>query len=206
MSILVVNCFGWVGYHITIELLEAGYLVDGLDQMSTKKHDHLSMFIGRNSSFSFKDEEHTGSYKYCIMVGSKPHITHLGAGRIFHISDAPKKASALKHTMTIEIPMLFGEWMPMNDKGIYYQGTFIPFNSSKFLLEAVYIKDFTRSLLQWINTSYMSHMVKVKSVRNKGESDLKLENTIFLRDNRPIQKNIQYVISHYHRFKEYYEL
>lgn len=202
MPILLVNCFHWIGFHIMNELLEAGYMVEGIDNMSTEQDEHLSMFVGRNSSFTLIEKENLSHYKSSIIVGSWPHSEDIQADQMLQLCES--NAKNLEEHIIIEMPMLFGEWMPMTEDGLYHQQKFIPFNSSLFLTEAIYIRDFTSHLLQWVTYTNLSQVIKIKSERNK-DTDLKLENIIYLRDNRPIHKKVEHVVDHYKRFKDLYE-
>lgn len=205
VSILLINCFHWIGFHMTNQLLESGYKVDGIDQNSSHQQEQLSMFVGRNSSFSLLDKQNLNEYRYSIIVGSYSHIEQIQANHTLQMTGSSDTNNQRNQAVIeIEMPLLFGEWMPMTEKGIYYRQQFIPFDSPRFLLNAVYIKDFTNSLLQWMESHHLSHVKKVKTTRSN-DADLKLENTIYLRDNRPIHKQIEHVIDHYKRFKQFYE-
>lgn len=202
MAIVVVNCFHWIGFHLTDKLLQAGYKVDGIDQLSTYKKEHLSMFLGRNSSFSLKEINFSHQYETCIIIKSFAHIDHIQADRVIHIGHNEDTMLPRENKVMINIPILFGEWMPMSNYGIYNQNAFLPFDDLRISSEAIYIKDFARALLQWLQASYLLNSFHVKSSRDRSHVDD--TNIIYLRDKKTISQNIDDVIKHYKRFKAFY--
>ncbi|SDQ88365.1 hypothetical protein [Virgibacillus salinus] len=189
MLFLVENCFQWVGFHIVNCLLENGYKVDGIDDLSSDKKKHLSMFVGRNSSF-----QHIFSYKRDATYDSSIKITENQLDLTLQ-----QNTSHL-----IKLPILFGEWMPMKINGMYHNNSFIPFDSDIFLNEAIYIGDFMKSLTQWIKSSQLPEILEVKSINNKQSEEIKLENSVYIRNNRTIEENLKMVIKHYEKFEDVY--
>ncbi|TRM11909.1 hypothetical protein FH966_09545 [Lentibacillus cibarius] len=187
MKYAVQNCFHWIGFHIVNYLLEKGYRVDGMDDITTDKKEHLSMFVGRNELFRHVPYSRaTDSYDvtmfvddYCLKLN-----TH-----------AP---------VTIQLPLLFGEWMPMNDKGIFVQNEFISFDSKQFLRQAVYIDQFLNSMQQWIHATRMPAELVVRSERDKDAGGERPENLLHIRSNETVEEYIQLVKAHYARFKDFY--
>ncbi|MFB4169764.1 hypothetical protein [Virgibacillus sp. JSM 102003] len=189
MLFLVENCFQWMGFHLVNCLLENGYKVDGVDDLSSEKKENLSMYVGRNASFQH-------------LTSSKRGTTY---DRSINIKDKEFVLTIKQNTShRIKLPLLFGEWMPMKRDGMYLQSTFISFDSDIFLNEAIYIGDFMRSLIQWEKSSQLPEVLEVKSINNKQNEEIKLENSVYIRNNRTIEENLEMVIKHYEKFEELY--
>src|SRR5699024_12016099 len=176
MIFLVENCFHWLGFHIINRLLDNGYQVDGMDDLDTDKKEHLSMFVGRNELFRhITSRERNTDYDISIQV------------------DECKLVLEKEHPITIKLPLIFGEWMPMNQKGLYVQNEFMRFDSKQFLTNAVYVKDVLESLQQLIDSSDLPRVLEVRSCYSRPMNHKKLENSIYIRNNRPIQERISIV-------------
>lgn len=188
MTFLVENCFHWIGFHVVNLLLEDGYEVIGADVINTSKKEHLEMFVGRNDGFTHITEKSDHIlYDAVIRIGDNELEIHKG------------------QTSTIKLPLLFGEWMPMNVDGFYSGDTFISFESNYFLTEGVYIEDFLKILMQCIQSSQLPSVLKVRSANKGKDTEVKLENSIYIRDNVPIQNNAKVVVNHFKKFKAIYE-
>lgn len=185
---LVEKCFHWVGFHIVEYLLGRGYTVSGNDKINTDAKDHLSMLIGRNANFT--------------------HLEQRPDSKVFDIRITPDEDKLTLHkesTSTMKLPLLFGEWMPMNQEGMYHRNEFIAFDSDRFLIDAVYIGDFLTIVQQCIDASNLPSVIKVKHGEKDAASDLKLENSVFIRNNRPIMNRLKTVQNHYEKFSEFYQ-
>ncbi|WP_164669480.1 hypothetical protein [Virgibacillus doumboii] len=190
MLFLVENCFHWIGFHVVDFLLENGHRVDGMDDMSTDKKEHLSMFVGRNELFTHVTEtERETAYDTTITIRKDDEL-------VLTLNNGS--------TTKINFPLVYGKWMPMEPEGMYYNNQFIRFNSDHFLSEAVYIEDVLQSLIQWVKSSNLSPVLEVKSIHEKHRENKKLENSIFIRNNRPIKENVNIVINHYETYKNFY--
>ncbi|WP_156288853.1 hypothetical protein [Oceanobacillus salinisoli] len=201
MSILIVNCNHWVGFHIINTILDLDYDVDGIK--GTNQNNDLSLFFGRNSSFSFVTEENLKPYQSCIIIGEYHHTENIKAEQKFLIGlEDEDGASEREDIVTIQAPLLYGEWMPMNEKGIYKNNRFIPFDSEEFINNAIYIQVFTSALLQWMKSSTLPKYIEVNPVHSNRQ--LKLENFVYLRDNGPKEKKIEDVKKHYKLYKNFY--
>lgn len=189
MLFLVENCFHWIGFHIINYLLEDGYQVHGVDEISTDKKEHLSMYVGRNESFQhFSALERDTDYDTSMKIDNNEII----------ITHQQNKS------LRVKLPLLFGEWMPMESNGIYYKNELISFDSDVFIREGVFIEDFIKSLMQWVNSSQLPSFIDVKSIKNRRDENVRLENFIYIRNNRPTEENVKIVINHYKKFNEYY--
>lgn len=199
MSILVDNCNHWIGFHIASDLLENSYMVDGVGE---ENHD-LSMFLGRNSSFHFVNPDVKKQYETAIIIGAESDTIGFQSEQTLIIN--PTSTNRDENRVAINAPLLFGEWMPMNEQGFYRNNTFITFDSDYFRTEAIYIKDFIKGLLQWLKMEEFPSSLKVRSEKNKENKDVKLENAIYIRDNRPMEEKVKNVLNHYHLYKKFYE-
>lgn len=194
MNISVQNCFHWIGYHIVHQLLLTGYSVYGLHRQITNQAEFLSFFLGRNSLFTFIEDE---SDKYEIDLTIQV--------------DDNKQELLLKNEHSSKLrkakmPLLFGEWMDMNEEGIFINQKYILFRSKQFINNAMYIEDFSKGLIQWIKSTKLPSEFAVYPERNRTRKDKKLDNTIYIRDNIPIEKKVEQMIEHYKKYKNVYYL
>ncbi|WP_449354081.1 hypothetical protein ACUL41_12015 [Virgibacillus natechei] len=198
MSILVDNCNHWIGFHIANDLLENSYTVDGIGD----ENSDLLMFLGRNSSFNFVGRNLEKQYETAIMIGGQSD-TEFKSGQTLIIN--PKSTDRVENRVEINTPLLFGEWMPMNEEGFYNNNTFIRFDSDYFQTEAIYIDDFTKGLIQWLKMKEFPSTLEVRSEKNKDNKHVKLENTVYIRDNRPMADKVKNVLEHYQLYRKIYE-
>src|SRR5699024_2455526 len=103
-------------------------------------NDHLAMFLGRNSSFrEWTDEERKTNFLAAFMFSMNPNFKKIKTKRLFKIGNAGNNAETSNNKVSIQPPLLFGEWMPMIEKGMFYDDQLILFDSSYFLENAVFI-------------------------------------------------------------------
>ena len=199
MAILVAGCTHWIGFHIVNELLEEGYMVDGIPDHGG--NENLSLFFGRNSSFSTVGIETAKEYETAIIINDVQNSDSILANKIVKIGGEQEKNEKITY---IEISLLYGEWMDMNEKGMYRGKEFIQFDSNFFKEDAIYIKDFTKALLQWVRSDKLPDQLNVVSANNRMKKGVKLENSIYLRDNGPKKEILNSVLTHFEKFKEMY--
>lgn len=205
MSFLIVNSFHWIGYHIANYLLENGHEVDGFDTLSSSKEEHLSMYFARNDLFSLiASTELQSEYDTAIFIGNTevPFCKHIHAQKKIKLH----QGSADHHdkVINVEIPLLFGEWMHMNENGMFRANDVIPFSSETFLTEAIYIADFVPWLLKSVEVARWPQSCIIKSPNSKA-ADTEPEKTIYLRKCGPVDENLQKVKNHFNTFKHLYE-
>ncbi|WP_106498021.1 hypothetical protein [Lentibacillus sp. Marseille-P4043] len=207
MSLFVTNCFQWIGFHIVNYLIEHDFKVDGFDEIETSKQENLSMLVGRNDLFSLVTPEtvQKKAYDMLIINGSHESQSAVQADRTIHLCWGLPDKKLPSRTTIIKLPLLFGEWMPMNEKGMYAQNKFIPFDSADFLDNGVYIEDFINCLAQLIQTNHFPSFIEIKSANNKTRAEKELEKAIYPRDVSPIEENVKKVLEHYDRFHDLYE-
>ncbi|MCR1834672.1 hypothetical protein NSA56_09690 [Oceanobacillus caeni] len=199
MSILVVNCNHWIGFHIVNTLLEHDFKIDGMINPSLQ--DDLLMFFGRNSDFQMVNDEKR-EYETCIIIGDHPKAQDFKAGNkwLLPINGIQKKEQT--DLTTIHTPILFGEWMPMNENGIYHHKKFITFDSEEFKNNALSIHSFTPVLLQLIQTSSQTNELYVHPRQEKEKRSEK--NAIYIRESEPKEKYVADLKKHYKRYKKFY--
>ncbi|HLR79388.1 MAG TPA: hypothetical protein VK119_02245 [Bacillota bacterium] len=206
MSILVANCFDWIGFHLVNYLLENGFQVHGVDELKSTKKEHLSMFFARNDRFIFttvqqiKDEEKVFDTAFII---DEYDINPIQAKQTIAIRNQ-EKCTYEDKTIVIEVPILFGEWMSMCENGVYKNNQFIRFDSEQFLNDAIYINDFIQGLMARVENKNLFPMLHVLSIKCR-QKHIKLENVFYIRDNRPIEENIKKVTEHYKRYRHFYK-
>lgn len=204
MNILVQNCFHWIGYHYVNFLLEEGMVVKGVDKINTNKKENLYMFVGRNSSFELIDSSNQNEEIDAILIiGDIDYTEKIYCNRIIHIL-VGNSSKSLPNSIVINPPLLFGEWMEMNEKGFYVTDRFISFDSEEFRNEAVHILDFIQATYRLFNATVVSQRVDVFSKKIFLNDAVKLENSICIRDNIPIEENMRKVIEHYRRHQQLY--
>ncbi|MGM8212664.1 hypothetical protein ACLIBH_07705 [Virgibacillus sp. W0430] len=206
MFVFVNNCFHWVGFHIVSYLLEEGWKVDGRSCSNDKTTDHFHMFLGRNTNFSLVEPD-TAQDTYDVAFTVDTSISKISCERHFVLCDKQVKKTAIrnytKQYTFIQLPTLFGEWMPMTEEGIHTNHAFIPYSSNKFIKEAVYIERFVGSLVQLMHATSLPEQIFIKS-RNSKDATEKIEKSIYLYDNMSVEE-VERVQKHYTRYYETYQ-
>lgn len=192
MSILVVNCGHWIGYHIVDDLLESDFQVDGIS-ISPNTED-LLMFFERNSSFTLTEDPEEKQYDTSIIVGNHGEEYNINAKRIFGIQH---KSDKLSKFVSIHTPFLFGEWMPMDENGCYRNKEYISFESDWFKENAIYIKDFTKVLIQLVETTTVPRNIDLKHGKSSGMG-------IYVTKQENIENKIEQVRKHYKLYRHLY--
>ncbi|WP_087973314.1 hypothetical protein [Oceanobacillus rekensis] len=208
MSILVVNCDDWLGYHVVSTLLEHDYKVEGTIQPVTDGYqdiEDLTMFFGRNSSFSITSTIKK-EYRIGIIVGKFYGDIPQNVEKLIVINPDEEQHRSIKHSncTTIRTSILFGEWMPMNEKGIFHKNEYIPFTSEKFKRESIYAADFTEALMQWLKITNLPSELTIYPNNDEKKKVTKIEKNRYIRENIPNKENLKNVIEHYYKFKKMY--
>ncbi|AIF45221.1 hypothetical protein [Virgibacillus sp. SK37] len=201
MTQLVASCNDWIGFHLVDDMLDHGYKVNGIEDSA--KEDMLTMFFGRNSSFQIVNSETKEYYEHAILTNGNKKLSEVNAEHILVINPGENRSRGSKETF-IFAPLLYGEWMPMNKQGIIHGKEVIPFDSKRFQQDAIYIKEFTKLLIQCMKVKELSPNLYVKTKEMTKREKEKLENSIYIRDNIPKKKRIEQVMKHYEQFKSMY--
>lgn len=199
LEVLVINYTHWVGYHIVEALLSEGYKVYGL--VEETGNENLADFFVRNSSFYSIEKPREEKYELIISIGSENQQILSRANRIYFINQ--ETANDDKNYL-IQAPYLFGEWMPMDEQGFYYQEERIDFSSELFQSEGIYIDDFINLLINWLNNPPNLREIRLERKKNMGNQAVKLDKSFFVHENVPIGEKIRAVVTHYNKFHSLY--
>jgi len=204
LHILIVNWTNWLGYHFINELLEADYTVHALITDPEERTNRFAQFFTRNSSFSFVDKDNLLTYSDTVVIGNFP-IKSVSSKRTWHINCTFRENNG--QCVFVFTPILYGEWMSLNEEGIFFQDNFISFASKKFHNETIYIKDFLKIFQQWLKSTLIPHKIVLCVNRKLFNREIfMLENIVYFRDNRPKYKHIETVKKHYKKYKRLYEI
>jgi hypothetical protein len=199
MSVLVVNCNHWLGFHIINTLLEHDFKIDGI--LNPSLPDDLLMFFGRNSDFQMVNENNR-EYETCIIIGNHTSVQEFKAKKKLLINEIQQIEKRTEVT-TIHPTVLFGEWMPMNENGVYHNNKFIPFESEEFKNNALSIHSFTPVLLQLLQTSCQMNEFYVYPRQERDKSFEK--NAIYIRENESNKKYVADLRNHYKQYRKFYQ-
>ncbi|WP_188455316.1 hypothetical protein [Virgibacillus oceani] len=202
MAYVVTNCFDWIGYHLVNHLLNQGQNVIGFDEISSDKKETLSLFFGRNELFTLnpsKRNKQGDDIAISVDVQTSGH-----SERTIQLRFDKPEEKRKTNIVSIKLPLLFGEWMEMNDDGFYDKNDFVRFDSERFLTEAIYIKDFIYCVMQFTKSAYLPELIEIKSFREKEMNDADQETSIYVRDKKPITENLKIVQAHYAKFRKLY--
>jgi len=198
MQMLVYNCFHWLGYHLTDELLKQGYHVDGIQPNMSQQEQFLAMFLGRNDRFTQVDKGER-NYSFIFSIDKlKEDASVIPEGRLIMLSSI-KEAETIsrKSVLSLSLPLLFGEWMPMDAEGIFYHEQYISFSSDRFNKEAVDVRLFINKILKTL------HRYKYQDWQEL--QDLLLDSLDDIRNNEPIAEKVKSLQKHYEKFQLFYQ-
>lgn len=201
MTICITNCFHWIGFHITNRLLEDGYNVDGIADMNTEKEEDLSLMLGRNSMFSLYNSENEikeKEYTDVILI-DKSKVRAIPSGKTYALGISTEEPTVIK----LELPLLFGEWMPMDENGVYVNDKYIKFDSSQFQNEAIYIDNFLDCFTQWMRATDLPQSITLTRDKTLQCEKKSLAKQMYIRENRPIEDEITSLINHYKKIKKF---
>lgn len=197
MSLLVLNCNHWIGFHLIQALLDLEYSIDGVFH---EKYDDLTLFFGRNSRFNLVSSVPNKKYRACFLIGEHEEMDHIQAEKAF-IVDVNHSADAadMEHLHVVKTPLLYGEWMPMNERGFYLDGEWISFRSDRFKDEAVYIKNFIECLLQFLRVDKLQLPASIQICSKHAIGPA--ENAVYVRENENKTEKVRDVIKHYEKYQ-----
>ncbi|MDC3417217.1 hypothetical protein [Aquibacillus salsiterrae] len=211
---VVSGSFHWIGFHIVQYLLATGQEVIGLDIIDTDKKDNLSMFVGRNSSFTHVEHSddllhNSKQSDYIVFEVAEDKerfsLPELGNKKVYNFCTTRKENEVLDDTCYVKLPLLYGEWIPRDYDGIFFQDEYIRFDSTRFQREAVYISDFIESLLQVIATSDRVLGTNLLIIKRKNErEEYKEKGTIVVDESKPMEKRLAELDDHYELYKDFY--
>ncbi|ASK60809.1 hypothetical protein CFK37_00600 [Virgibacillus phasianinus] len=201
MIVCVTNCLHWIGFHLVNRFIENDVRVDGLSELTTDREEQLSFMLGRNSSFSlYHDEDELKGNTYtdtvlidAVMPGGIQSVKTYRVGAEKTESDC----------INISLPFVFGEWMPMDEQGMYVNQEYIRFDDTKFQTQAIYVGDFVDCLMQWMKIPVLPKQISLTRDKNVKTGKETLEKQLYIRENRPIDEKVSEVINHYKKLKNY---
>lgn len=209
MRVFINNCFHWASFHITNYFLEKGYKVDGVYKENEKTKEHFMMFLGRNNNFSLIENTNTLHDEYELALSIGKCDLDVTCNKYVEIEirehervEQNRDAFNCNTSTIVYVPILFGEWMPMTEEGLYQNETFIRFDSDSFLKEAIYISRFIESLVQLLQSSKLPTFIEINSIEKK--PSVRLENSVYLYTNRP-KEYIRSIVNHYKTYSDIYK-
>lgn len=200
MTICVKNCLNWIGFHIVNRLLEDGCQVDGIVGLNADREEDLSMMLGRNSLFSLYNENQIKQIEYTDMI----ILDEINQRSIPSIQLYDIRKNMEGPTISnIKLPLLFGEWMPMDDNGVYVNDQYIEFDSDKFREEAIYIDDFMGCLIQWMKVPEPPQFIFLTKDKDLRTDVKPFEQQMYIRESSTIGDQIINLKKHYHKIKNF---
>src|SRR5690606_19650653 len=136
------------------------------------------MFFGRNSSFQWFEDSYDEKVSTALIIGNRISSIPINADRIIQI--VLKQTKKIPDAVTINAPLLFGEWMEMTNEGVTDGNRIIPFQSDEFLQDAIYIEDFILSTYPLFESNKRSGDYQVISNKMYLDDAVKLENSIYI--------------------------
>ncbi|SDZ74794.1 hypothetical protein SAMN05421743_10143 [Thalassobacillus cyri] len=182
MVYIIDACFHWIGFHLTQHLLTEGYEVIGIDPLEGTKQENLYFFIGRNSRFqhfhSIEEMErhcHNETIEAVISVGS-PADGRSRFGELFVYESV--EGFMNRKGNGVELPPLYGEWMPRDEQTIYISKTEpLLFSDLVDREDSLYIEDFIVYFFKNFSekgTSFSaSDLLSLQSPSTKNNEELK---------------------------------
>lgn len=210
---LISGSFNWVGFHFVQKLLETGNEVVGVDCLDTEKKENLSMYIGRNSLFTHIDNigdlllRNKQDFKAIFLINhdlEEESLISLTRDNIFNFYHGKQETTYSDRVIQVELPLLYGEWMPRNEEGFYQKEEFFRFDSKQLEEEAIYIEDFVQSFLQIISSSNVPNHIKMEPLKKKRDREDCEDEIIFVRETQPIKNRLEILDEHYQTFKKLY--
>ncbi|ELK45218.1 UNVERIFIED_CONTAM: hypothetical protein N8J90_11470 [Halobacillus marinus] len=153
MVVVVHPSFHWIGYHVCKELLQEGHVVIGIDPIKDKRSDLLYMYVGRNSNFQH----------FFQKSDKENHMHNSGSEVEVDIKKGKVRIVTSEGEERVEIPALYGEWMPMADHSFQEKGDLRKWIEET---EAVYVGDFVKTLLP----SYLTRNMEEESLEERVEA------------------------------------
>ncbi|QGS68491.1 hypothetical protein CV093_07940 [Oceanobacillus sp. 143] len=161
------------------------------------------MFFGRNSSFSFYNKEEMKRYDTCICVGDYEHMETIHADRIIMINPQKSYRKLNPDSITTLLAShLFGEWMPMTEKGYYRNQEFIAFQSNEFIENAIYIEDFSERLIHCLQSGNLPSNIEVKSEHSNGKESKENGDSIYICSSLQLEQRMTALQKQYQLIKE----
>ncbi|MBB6453032.1 hypothetical protein HNQ94_001480 [Salirhabdus euzebyi] len=206
MSIIVWNCFDWIGFHITEKLLEEGEDVIGIHPVSNPQTEFLYGMVGRNANFTFYEslmEVKDKTDEYIFVRPTEEDENQLTKSiekenYLYIIEETEKKSKNFSRVLngsisTISLPPVIGPWMKEEE-----------FQAKKDSEDWIYVKEFT----DWFH-SFMQTSCKKEEVNLLPKNSFiqeKDRNTIVFTDNLNRRSVVKEIEEHLEKFSFYYDI
>ncbi|MRH43375.1 hypothetical protein GH741_11865 [Aquibacillus halophilus] len=210
---VVSNCFNWIGFHFLQKILNNSEEVVGLDQISTDKEENLYLSVGRNSLFthvtSKRDLKKEINSKQVDVVFDLMDSDELLADEEFHADNWVQFKNEIAKDNTnnlihVELPLLYGEWMPRDNNGIFHTRNYIKFDSETFENEAIYIDDFVDAMWQILSSRKKPEKIKFKSLRKEGRDEKDPAQVLYIREKERMETRLLNLNNHFEQFSKFY--
>lgn len=200
MIVKVVNCFHWIGYHLTNHLLEQGDEVHGVDKIDTDKKELFSLFVGRNNRFTLCNKN-KNQQKNDVTIEINSQLSHQQNATVI-ILKKMRRTNSHAETSSIKVSIVIGEWMPKDE----IERLTNNLQTDAFLNKAIRIKDLLAVCYQWLKKeTFMPQTIQLLPRENNDIPNASfLENDVYLRDNTSIQNYAKEVLKHYNQYKDLY--
>ncbi|MCT2535640.1 hypothetical protein NC661_06800 [Aquibacillus koreensis] len=207
---VIVGCNHWIGYHLANKLLDEGSSVIGLDSDKAQEQQDLVLFFGRNSAFEHvqsvtelykqhKKEKFEAIFQL-FQVDNKKQFEKFDAKKWFQL----QIEDSIDQAKQVELPLLYGEWMPREKDGFYKSETFYSFSSKEFQRDGVYIGDFVEALIQLSKSNHAQETISFKPLRKDVQPNREEKNTIYIRESLPLEQRFKKLQQHYKQFSSLY--
>lgn len=202
MKVFINRSNHWISYHLIDEFLLANCTVHTLTDKEKTKTNALSMFFARNSLYTeLENPQDLTTYDIALILDDEALCKNISAKRKLLLTK--RNIPFIKKTTTIYLPLLFGEWMKMDEKGLFLKNKHILFTSNLFKKEALYIKIFAKVLINLLQKGNLPKEIYILSRNSTQSKQIPTQKCIhLLKDER--ERYLPEVIAHYQQHKLFY--
>lgn len=195
MKVLIIDCFHWLGFHLTTKYLDEGFSVTGVDTLMEPRREFLCDFVGRNANFILQDdlkklnEPSSFSLMYSFSESTQFLSHKQQKGKRIRIFEKESRLVFEDDTSfqgkTIFAPHVIGPWMEQSE-----------FARKSTFDNVLYVEDFVNWLFQEKWNDLDNTFIDLRK-----DMDQKTMNTSI-----PSEQAIQKVQEHIDKFTAYYRL
>ena len=198
MTICIVNCYHWIGFHLANEFLEMGQEVIGIDQADTDFKENLAMFLGRNSAFQCH-----AAVQPCHTIIVVPKFVQ-EQGQAAATIQITNKMETREVCFEIQHPFLYGEWMPMTSEAGCCQGISLKWHTQAFSKKAIWIRDFTKMIRVFLKAHVIPERLELVSSLDP-IAKMKDKRSIVLVRSTDVTEKKAALLDHFQRFSFLYQ-
>src|SRR5690625_45955 len=192
MKILINHCFDWESFHFIDTFLSLSYQVFGLNDKKVKMSEHIAMYFARNSLFSQKDTIlNEKAFDIAIVFDDISLLQQISAKKKFLITD--DHVEAIFPITIIQKPLLYGEWMEMDEEGLYIRDEYILFSDQTFQNNAIYIRTFVQLIISMFVQNKLPDKLQIYPYRSTKRS----KSGVFLLEKEDQTSILAQVVRHY---------